>query len=233
MNSETQQKLRAPFERKKIGKLPKVWCPLCRDRNKQCGDHQRAKCRVCKALISTAHNHVDFVGHADVTDRLLTVDPAWNWEPVAFDSFGSPAMDENGGLWIRLTIAGLTRLGYGHADGKKGGDAVKESIGDAIRNAAMRFGVALDLWRKETVVDTEDEVPSRQVERPAQTDEERKKELRGQINLVGTSKSMTVDGIAADFTLWSGQQKLDIRSAGVPALAEYLHHLQRAEDGTA
>lgn len=29
-----------------------------------------------------------------------------------------------------------------------GGDAVKEVIGDALRNAAMRFGAALDLWHK-------------------------------------------------------------------------------------
>jgi hypothetical protein len=29
-----------------------------------------------------------------------------------------------------------------------GGDAMKERIGDALRNAAMRFGAALDLWHK-------------------------------------------------------------------------------------
>ena len=42
----------------------------------------------------------------------------------------------------------MTRYGYGAADGKTGGDAVKEIIGDALRNAAMRFGAALDLWHK-------------------------------------------------------------------------------------
>ena len=31
---------------------------------------------------------------------------------------------------------------------KSGGDAIKEVIGDALRNAAMRFGAALDLWHK-------------------------------------------------------------------------------------
>jgi hypothetical protein len=51
-------------------------------------------------------------------------------------------------MWIRLTVCGVTRLGYGAADGKQGGDAVKEIIGDALRNAAMRFGAALDLWHK-------------------------------------------------------------------------------------
>jgi hypothetical protein len=42
----------------------------------------------------------------------------------------------------------VTRYGYGAADGKSGGDAMKEMIGDALRNAAMRFGAALDLWHK-------------------------------------------------------------------------------------
>ncbi len=228
MTPETQDKLRAPFERKQIGKLPKVTCSLCSDPKKTCPDHKRQKCRVCKAYVSTAHMHVDFVGHADVTDRLLKVDPEWNWEPLAFDSFGAPALDGNGGMWIRLTIGGVTRLGYGHADGKKGGNAVKECIGDAIRNAAMRFGVALDLWRKESPGDAE-EVPSREVERPAQTEEERKAELRGQISLVGKAKGWAVEKTAEDFTLWSGSQQLDIRSCSVVALVEYLHHLQREE----
>lgn len=57
-------------------------------------------------------------------------------------------LDANGGLWIKLTVCGVTRLGYGDAQGKSGGDAMKECIGDALRNAAMRFGAALDLWHK-------------------------------------------------------------------------------------
>jgi hypothetical protein len=233
MTDEIQAKLRAEFPRNKVGKLPRVTCPTCSNPKAQCSDHKRQKCRVCKAYVSTQHIHIDYVGHADVTDRLLSVDPGWNWEPMVFDSFGMPALDEHGGLWIRLTVAGVTRVGYGHADGKKGGNAVKESIGDAIRNAAMRFGVALDLWRKETVDLDSDGTPAREVERPIQTAEERRAELRGQINTVGRTKGMKVDEIASDFTLWSGEQKLDIRSAGPVALAEYLHHLQPPEAGAA
>lgn len=92
--------------------------------------------------------YLDYVGHAVVTDRLLKVDPEWTWEPVGFTD-GLPAFDEHGGLWIRLTVAGVTRLGYGHPDRSTGGDSRKAAISDAIRNAAMRFGVALDLWAKE------------------------------------------------------------------------------------
>lgn len=119
MNAEQAKQLRDPFPKEAIGKLPKGGVML------------------------------DYVGHAAVTDRLLIVDPAWHWEPVAFDARDLPCLDEHGGLWIRLTVLDVTKLGYGDAGGKKGPNAVKEAIGDAIRNAAMRFGVALDLWAKE------------------------------------------------------------------------------------
>ena len=149
MDAEQSKALRVPFPPEQIGKLPRVTCKQCRDsRNKVCDQHQKRKCSVCDNWISTAHIHLDYVGHAATTARLLDVDPGWTWEPVAFDEAGLPALDRNGGLWVRLTVAGVSRLGYGHADGKNGGDAVKECIGDALRNAAMRFGVALDLWAK-------------------------------------------------------------------------------------
>jgi hypothetical protein len=111
-------KLREPFPANQIGKLPKGGIQL------------------------------DFVGHGFITQRLLDVDPAWNWEPVALDANGLPLLDEFGGLWIKLTVAGITRLGYGDAGGRKGPDATKVAIGDALRNAGMRFGLALDLWCK-------------------------------------------------------------------------------------
>jgi hypothetical protein len=83
-----------------------------------------------------------------LTDRLLDADPNWFWEPLALGPNGLPAIDGDGGMWIKLTVCGVTRLGYGDAQGKTGGDAMKERIGDALRNAAMRFGAALDLWHK-------------------------------------------------------------------------------------
>lgn len=48
---------------------------------------------------------------------------------------------------MRLTVCGHTRLGDGTCDPIKP-DAVKELISDALKNAAMRFGVALSLWSK-------------------------------------------------------------------------------------
>lgn len=95
---------------------------------------------------------LDYMGHADVTDALLAHDPLWNWEPLAFTEKGLPAVihDKEGwprGLWITLTVHGHTRLGYGTCQPGKD-EAIKELIGDAIRNAAMRFGIALALWSK-------------------------------------------------------------------------------------
>lgn len=91
---------------------------------------------------------LDFVGHAAVTDRLLAVDPNWSWEPMALDERGLPALDHKNNLWIRLTICGVTRIGVGD------GNSAKECIGDAIRNAAMRFGVAIDLWSRDELEQT-------------------------------------------------------------------------------
>lgn len=146
---EDQAALRAPFAT--VGKLPKVTCPKCRKaQDKVCADHKKGKCAACGNYITEKHMHVDYVGHADVTDRLLQVDPLWSWEPLAFDQQGLPAIAERNGeavLWIRLTVCGVTRLGAGSvAAGTT--DVDKQLIGDALRNAAMRFGVALDLWTK-------------------------------------------------------------------------------------
>jgi hypothetical protein len=152
MDAEIQRKLREKFDENRIGKKPKITCPACSKAKGVCGEHKKVRCppapQGCGQWISERHMHVDFVGHADVTDRLLDVDPEWDWEPLAVGDNGLPVFDQFGGLWIRLTIGGKTRVGYGGADGKGGEDAVKEAIGDAIKVTAMRFGVGLDLWRK-------------------------------------------------------------------------------------
>jgi hypothetical protein len=78
----------------------------------------------------------------------------WTWKPLAFTEAGLPAFDSNGGLWIELTVCGVTRYGYGEPQGRDKFDQTKGAIGNAIRNAAMRFGVALDLWAKEAPGET-------------------------------------------------------------------------------
>lgn len=144
--------LRAEFPAGMVGKLPRVTCKDCTNApGKVCATHSKSKCDTCGNHMTTAHMHLDYVGHAAVTDRLLQADPSWTWEFQAVNVDGSPVVVQAGladgfakiGLWIRLTVDGVTRPGFGE------GKNFKECIGDAIRNAAMRFGVALDLWAKE------------------------------------------------------------------------------------
>ena len=140
-------RLREPFEPHQINKLPKPYR----------ADSQKANCRECGGYHGQPAVHLDYVGHAALTDRLLEVDPEWSWEPMATGPDGLPAFDKDGGLWIKLSICGVTRLGYGDAQGKRGANAVKEAIGDALRNAGMRFGAALDLWHKGDLHDAAEE----------------------------------------------------------------------------
>lgn len=135
---EALTRLRAPFEPHQINKLPKPYKK----------DAEKGNCRECGGYHGLPAAHLDYVGHAALTARLLEVDPTWSWEPLALDAAGLPTLDKDGGMWIRLTVCGVSKLGYGSADGKTGGNAVKERIGDALRNAGMRFGAALELWHK-------------------------------------------------------------------------------------
>ena len=138
--------LREPFPANQISKLPKP----TKFQTDAVKDNYKVgrRCTVCGGWHHPDVVHLDYVGHAALTDRLLDADINWDWEPLALTEWGLPLLDQIGGLWIKLTVCGMTRLGYGDADGKKGGNAVKEAIGDALRNASMRFGAALDLWHK-------------------------------------------------------------------------------------
>jgi hypothetical protein len=141
--------MRKPFEPHQISKM-------CKSTKK---DNQPGRCRDCGGYHKLPSVQLSYVGHAALTDRLLDADPSWTWEPLAYAADGTPFLDGNGGMWIKLTVAGVTRLGYGDAQGKVGGDAMKERIGDALRNAAMRFGAALDLWHKGDLHGPEEEEP--------------------------------------------------------------------------
>lgn len=132
------EQLRAAFEPHQISKKPQ---PTKKE-------NPKGKCPECGGWHGLPAIHLDYVGHAALTHRLLDVDPLWTWEPMALDQKGLPALDGDGGMWIKLTVCGMTRLGYGDAQGKTGPDATKERIGDALRNAGMRFGMALELWHK-------------------------------------------------------------------------------------
>lgn len=93
---------------------------------------------------------LDFVGHADITRILIEIDPCWRWVPIEWQD-GRPKIHvENGTatLWGELTILGQARLGVGSCRADKP-DLDKELVSDFLRNAAMRFGIALSLWTKQ------------------------------------------------------------------------------------
>lgn len=152
MNAQTKIEavtMRTPFPAHQISKLPK---PTKAQNEAIKADYRKGiRCPICEGWHHPDVIHLDYVGHAALTDRLLDVDPDWSWEPFARGEDGLPLFDKTGGLWINLTINGKTRPGYGHAAAKPNADPgarEKECIGDALRNAAMRFGAALDLWHK-------------------------------------------------------------------------------------
>jgi hypothetical protein len=91
-----------------------------------------------------------YVSHADITKILIEIDPLWSWKPVQWVN-GRPAINvENGTatMWATLTLLGKSMLGVGSVRADKQ-DLDKELIGDFLRNAAMRFGIALSLWSKQ------------------------------------------------------------------------------------
>jgi len=138
--------MRERFPDNQIGKLVKG-----SKAQTQCQPNEKKNCPICGGWHHPKMVHLDYVGHAALTDRLLDCDINWQWEPMATDDAGLPLFDSTGGMWIKLTVCGVTRLGYGNAASsqyKEVGSREKEVIGDALRNAAMRFGAALELWHK-------------------------------------------------------------------------------------
>lgn len=103
--------------------------------------------------VPKAGRNLQYVSHGRVTERLNDVDPEWTWEPLGYKDDGTPAITKSGrfvNLWIKLTVLGVTRIGVGTVEldnnGNSSHDISKELISDALRNAAMRFGVGLHLW---------------------------------------------------------------------------------------
>ncbi len=212
--------LREPFPANQINKLPKPYK----------SDSPKGKCNECGGYHGLPAVHLDYVGHAALTDRLLDADPEWTWEfAVADPTTGAPLLDKNGGLWIRLTVCGVTRLGYGDAQGKTGGNAVKEAIGDALRNAGMRFGAALDLWHKGDLHDAETESGKGEQERLIDTRRSGDAAERVVAALAAIQEQTTLKGLDA---VWVRVKKggLDGQAELIAAHDEKTRALASADD---
>jgi hypothetical protein len=141
--------LTRPFADDEIELLPK---PFSKDSTRGTCTQPDRNGESCGGYHGLPAVHLSYVGHAGITTRLNEVcgPDGWNWEPFTLDPSGLPGV-LNGGLWIRLSITPpsgtpVVKIGYGDAPGKS--NPTKELIGDALRNAAMRFGVGTYLWSK-------------------------------------------------------------------------------------
>jgi hypothetical protein len=109
-----------PFPAHQISKLPKETKAQI-DQRKADRNYMVFNCPICGGHHHKNAVHLDYVGHAALTDRLLDCDPHWDWEPYTAPGLPNPG----NGMWIKLTVCGQSRIGYGHADGKTGGDAIQ------------------------------------------------------------------------------------------------------------
>jgi hypothetical protein len=124
-------------------------------------DHYKPDPQTVSQIIKNGVS-LDYVGHAEITKILIEIDPLWSWQPVAWEN-GRPATHTQLGkitkrdgtvlefptvsMWGYLTLLGVTRIAVGSVEAHKA-DLDKELVSDFLRNAAMRFGIALDLWTK-------------------------------------------------------------------------------------
>jgi hypothetical protein len=217
------QALREPFAAHQISKLPKpiVKTPPgekptyydCKPGTNASADGVYCGGRHARSI------HLDYVGHAALTDRLLSVDLLWDWEPLSFDENGLPQFDRNGGMWIRLTVAGVSRLGYGDSQGKTGPNAIKEAVGDALRNSAMRYGAALDLWHKGDLHDAAAEQGRDGLEAGAD-------DTPGRDWVTEASASKTTEEF---LTLWREAKKLGVDETTVAKMVEWGEKIRAAE----
>jgi hypothetical protein len=139
--------LAEPFQKDEIELLPRYVGPTKEVNGRKVPANPKQDCKECGGYHPQPSIHLSYVGHAGITIRLNEVDPDWTWEPMGYDQQGRPAMSPEG-LWIWLTVLGKRIPAFGDAQGKTGPNAIKEIIGDAIRNGAMRFGVGTYLWSK-------------------------------------------------------------------------------------
>lgn len=224
LTQEDRDALAAPFPPEAIGHKPIIVCRDCEAR--ECVEHRPEPCTICHQVITTAHEHHQYVGHAEVTARLFSVDPGWDYEPFAVGPDGLPVFDEYGGFWIWLIVKGERRKGYGHADGRKGGDAVLIAIGHAVRIAAERgFKVALYLRRQQAQL--QHGLPEPAGEQPATGPvEQTAKQLKKEAQKVGHRKRMKFIHVLREFDKWANG-KADWSTADPVVLRGFIDHLEK------
>lgn len=142
--------LRAPFPPEQIGKLPKG---KERDPKSDCG--------ICGGFHGQGMFHLDYIGHAWINERLNEYGGDWVLE------VGDFMFSDDDLVWVRgtLIIGGVKRHEVGCADPRKT-EWPKMLYSDTLTRCAMRFGIGLALWQKDTPVG-EDRVRTRGAQAPS------------------------------------------------------------------
>lgn len=98
---------------------------------------------------------MSYISHGLITERLNDTDPSWLSRHVATHAYTGPdGMLHCAGVEIEVTIGGVSRVEAGGPQRQDGfANEIKNAYSDALKRAAMRFGVALGMW--ETLVDAE------------------------------------------------------------------------------
>ena len=140
--------LAAPFAQDDLEKLPRQL--NSRDDNRgrcEAGNYYSADGHGCGGWHARAM-HLDYVGHAGITQRLNDVlgPQGWDFAPMAMTPEGLPLM-RGGEFWGALTIR-VEDQEVTKYDVAANFQGVQEAWGDALRRCAMRFGVGTYLWSK-------------------------------------------------------------------------------------
>lgn len=216
-------RLRAPFPPEEIEKKPQVVKGNDDDRGKcirnssnRAGWLISADEYYCGGYHARAI-HIDYVGHAGLTMRLndICTPAGWSWEPLAYDELGMPRTVQHG-MWIKLTITPpggepVTKLGFGDPGRNTGGNGVKETIGDALRNAALRFGVATYLWGKSDRAKSMAEVAEPEPVEPSRAEPSRPPEDQPVGQGQPQAQQNKSDGVSYQFTEWLRGMLPDLR----------------------
>lgn len=132
-----------------------------------------------KQKIGQGRRPMNYISHGLVTERLNDADPNWSSEIITEHTY----KDGQGrihceGVTLALTVNGVTRVEAGGPQRQDGfTNEIKNAYSDALKRAAMRFGVALEMW--ESLLDAEgdedydeshaaDLQPARQAAQPLQ-----------------------------------------------------------------
>jgi hypothetical protein len=143
------QLLKEPFPEDQLELKPQPVSRQDQDKGRcEAGTRYTADGMVCGGW-HTRSVHLTYVGHAGITDRLNDVcgPEGWELEPLALGQDGLPVI-RGGQLWVKLTIWGVTKIEVGDADGRSGYEEGKVIWSDALKRAAMRFGIGTYLWSK-------------------------------------------------------------------------------------